>query len=107
VKIAPRKKKVQQFVWLDPSTMMKVLEVADKTGLSTNTVCAEIIKRYFEGGKEPFVVEKPVEKVVEKPVPRAYLCPGCDELFDSAEEVRRHLKARPECLQRMRGLAAA
>jgi len=107
VQIAPRKKKVQQLVWLDPLTMMKVLKVADETGLSPNVVCAEIIKRYFEAVKGPFVVERPVEKVVEKVVSRAYLCPGCDELFFSVEEVKQHLKVRPDCLQRLRGMASA
>lgn len=95
-----RRKKFPQMIWLDTDTYIKVLEASKKLNVAPNVVCAEVIKRYLESDG------KVVEKVVEKVVPRAYLCPGCDHSFDSAEEVRRHLKTNPECLQRMRGLAA-
>ncbi|MEM2498480.1 MAG: hypothetical protein QXR81_08910 [Candidatus Nezhaarchaeales archaeon] len=105
LELRPLAKKAKQLIWLDASTLAKVYEVASKTGRAANVVCAEAVKRFFEGGK-PFLVEreKVVEKVVERP--RAYLCPGCDELFNGVEEVKRHLKAKPECLQRMRGMVS-
>lgn len=92
-----RPKKMPQTIWLTTDQMAKILELAGQLGVAPNVACSMLISKALEAAEvgqwTPFsIVEKPVEKVVERKVEvEKFMCPYCYTGFNSLSDLRCHL----------------
>ena len=87
--------KIKQTIWLPVEYFIQTLQLSKKFGIANNILLSTIIMAYYKNTNlitKETVIEKPVEKIVEK-TKTIWPCYYCWAEFNTMEELKKHLQA--------------
>jgi len=87
--------KIKQTIWIPVEYFIQTLQLSKKFGIANNILLSTIIMAYYKNTNlitKETVIEKPVEKIVEK-IKTTWPCYYCWADFADQSELRKHLEA--------------
>jgi len=87
--------KIKQTIWLPVEYFIQTLQLSKKFGIANNILLSTIIMAYYKNTNlitKETVIEKPVEKIVEK-TKTIWPCYFCWAEFSNQDELKKHLQA--------------